>query len=92
VVLTNFGCLLIKKADSVSQRLLSDWTAEALLGLEQILSGIALLDVPRQPRPSSGQSHLRVFVTLSVLELFWMFTARLYGCRIWPNRCNLPSF
>ncbi|HTJ88694.1 MAG TPA: FUSC family protein [Acidocella sp.] len=84
--------LLKGKADSVSQRLLSDWTAEALLGLEQALSGIALLDVPRQPRPSPGRSHLRVpdllpcfvsalrvFVILGVLELLWMFTAWPYG-------------
>jgi uncharacterized membrane protein YccC len=83
--------LLKGKADTVSQRLLSDWTAEALLGLEQALNGIALLDVPRQSRPSPGRLHLRVpdllpcfvsglrvFVTLGALELLWMATA-------WPS-------
>ncbi len=79
--------LLKGRAETVAQRLLSDWSAEALLGLEQAVSGVALLDAPRQPRPSPGRLHLRVpdllpcfvsalrvLVTVGALELLWTFT------------------
>jgi hypothetical protein len=69
-------------ADTASQRLLSDWTAEAFLGLEYALNGQALLEVPRQSSPSPGRLHLRlpdllpcfvsalrVFVTFAAIEL-----------------------
>ena len=78
-------------ADTASQRLLSDWTAEALLGLEHALNGLALLEVPRQSRPSPGRLHvrmpdllpcfisaLRVFVTFAAIEFLWVLTA-------WPG-------
>ena len=84
--------LLKGRADTASQRLMRDWTAEALLGLEQALNGIALLEAPRQPRPSPGWVHLRVpdllpcfvsclrvFVTLAALELIWVLTDWPYG-------------
>ena len=77
--------LLKGTADTVSQRLLWDWSAEALLGLEQAVSGIALLDVPRQPRPSPGRQHLRVPDLLpcfvSGLRVFVTFVAIELLCR-----------
>ena len=83
--------LVAFSADTASQRLLSDWTAEALLGLEHALNGLALLEVPRQSSPSPGRLHvrvpdllpcfvsaLRVFVTFAAIELLWVLTA-------WPG-------
>ena len=90
--------LLMGRADTASQRLLSDWTAEALLGLEQALNGLALLAVPRQSRPSPGRLHLRVpdllpcfvsalrvFVTVAAIELLWALTA-------WPDGAQAIVF
>ena len=78
-------------AETASQRLLSDWTAEALLGLEHAANGLALLEAPRQLSPSPGRMHLqipdllpcfvsalRVFVTFSAIEFLWVLTA-------WPG-------
>jgi uncharacterized membrane protein YccC len=85
-------------AVTASQRLLSDWTAEALLGLEQALNGLALLVARRRAIPRRTHLHwtvpdrlpalvsaLRVFVTFVVIEFLWMLTA-------WPNGADALVF
>ena len=85
-------------AITASQRLLSDWTAEALLGLEQALNGLALLVAPRRAIPRQRHLHwsvpdclpalvsaLRVVVTFVVIEFLWMLTA-------WPNGADALVF
>ena len=77
--------------DTATQRLLSDWTVEALLGLEHAANGLALLEAPRQSSPRLGRWHLRipdllpcfisalrVFVTFAAIEFLWVLTA-------WPG-------
>ena len=85
-------------AVTASQRLLSDWTAEALLGLEQALNGLTLLVAPRRTIPRQRHlnwsvtdclpalvSALRVVVTFVVIEFLWMLTA-------WPNGADALVF
>jgi uncharacterized membrane protein YccC len=74
-----------------SLRLLADQTARALIGIRRALDGMLLLADPARSIPVSGSTRLhvpdllpslldgaRVFVTIGVVELFWIVTE-------WPN-------
>ena len=76
---------------SLSLQLLSDKTAEALLGLCRALDGVILLADParRMPRAAVGKrlvpdyfpariNAVRIFLTVIVVALFWIATG-------WPN-------
>ena len=84
--------LLALPAPTPSQRLLADQTAKLLAGIAQALDGLALLvEAPARPRtqrfavPPTIPDWLpalvnaaRAFITISVVEIFWVVTA-------WPT-------
>jgi uncharacterized membrane protein YccC len=83
--------LIALPADTPSVRLLADWTAEALIGIQRSLNGLALLVDPTKMVSRTGPSRLRVpdllpslvnaarvFLTFGAIELFWVVTK-------WPN-------
>ena len=83
--------LVALPAHTPSLRLLADWTAEALIGIQRSLNGLALLVDPAKVLPATGPSRLRVpdllpslvnaarvFLTFGVIELLWVTTK-------WPN-------
>jgi uncharacterized membrane protein YccC len=96
--LTGAAALAAFPAATASQRLLADWTAEALLGQEHVLNGLTLLVAPLQAVPRRGHSGwhipdclpalvsaLRVFVTFVVIAFLWVLTA-------WPNGMQAVVF
>jgi uncharacterized membrane protein YccC len=85
--------LIALPADTASQRLLTDKTAEVLMGILDVLNGLALLvgDPARSLPQRQGCFHLRVpdwlpalvnagrvSVTIGAVALFWIVTA-------WPS-------
>lgn len=85
-------------AGAPSLRLLADSAAEALLGLSRALNGLALLSDPERAIAGPGAARLRtpdwlpalinaarVFVTIGVVELFWIATA-------WPSGASAITF
>jgi uncharacterized membrane protein YccC len=91
--------LVALPAGTPSLRLLADHAAEALAGMSRALNGLALLvDDPARPVPRRGRIRLRVpdlapalvnagraFVTIGVVELFWIVTA-------WPSGAGAITF
>jgi len=90
--------LLTRPADSPSQRLLADQTAELLAGVAHVLDGLTLLVDAGQPLPGRRRFRLsvpdwlpglvnsgRAFVTIGAIELFWVLTA-------WPNGASAIVF
>jgi uncharacterized membrane protein YccC len=93
--------LVALPARTPSLRLLADQTAEVLAGISHALNGLALLiDDPARPAfyRSRGIRRLRIadwlpplvnagraFVTIGVVELFWIVTA-------WPNGAGAITF
>jgi uncharacterized membrane protein YccC len=83
--------LIAMPAATPSLRLLADQTAEALAGISHALDGLALLVDPARAVPWGRGARLRVpdwlpslvsaaraFVTIGVVELFWIISE-------WPN-------
>jgi uncharacterized membrane protein YccC len=83
--------LVALPADTPSLRLLADGTAEALIGISRALNGVVLLTASDQGVPQARVTQLRVpdwllalvnatrvFIVISVVELFWLATA-------WPS-------
>jgi uncharacterized membrane protein YccC len=91
--------LIALPAATPSLRLLSDQTAEVLVGVSHALNGLALLvDDPARPVPRRGGVRLRVpdllpslvnagraFITIGAVELFWIITE-------WPNGAGAITF
>ena len=91
--------LLALPAGTPSQRLLTEQTAKLLAGMVHVLDGLALLvDAPGRPVPGHSEFRLsvpdwlpalgnagRAFVTIGVVELFWVATA-------WPNGASAIVF
>jgi uncharacterized membrane protein YccC len=91
--------LLALRAGTPSLRLLADETAKLLGGILRVLDGLALLvDAPGQPFSAHRRIRLsvpdwlpalvnagRAFVTIGVVELFWIATA-------WPNGALAITF
>ena len=91
--------LVALPARTPSLRLLADQTAEALAGISQALSALALLvaDPTRAAAPSRGRrlripdwlpplvNAGRAFVVISAAELFWIVT-------VWPSGANAITF
>jgi uncharacterized membrane protein YccC len=91
--------LLALPAGKPSLRLLADETAKVLAGMIRLLDGLALLvDAPRQLAPGYQGFRLsvpdwlpalvnaaRAFITIGVVELFWVATA-------WPNGASAMLF
>jgi uncharacterized membrane protein YccC len=91
--------LLALPAGKPSLRLLADETAKVLAGMMRVLDGLALLvDAPRQLAPGYQGFRLsvpdwlpalvnaaRAFITIGVVELFWVATA-------WPNGASAMLF
>jgi uncharacterized membrane protein YccC len=91
VCATAVRALVMLPADTPSLRLLADGTAEALSGISRALSGLVLLTNPHQRAPQDRVvrfrvpdllpafvNAMRVFIVMSVVELFWIATA-------WPS-------
>jgi uncharacterized membrane protein YccC len=86
-------------ARTPSLRLLADRTAEALIGIQRALIGLALLlDDPARPVPRRGGTRrhvpdllpsflnaVRAFMTVGAVELFWIVTA-------WPSGASAVTF
>jgi uncharacterized membrane protein YccC len=83
--------LVALPADTPSLRLLADGTAEALIGISRALNGVVLLTASDQGVPQARVAQLRVpdwlpalvnatrvFIVISVAEVFWLATA-------WPS-------
>src|SRR5258705_12848247 len=83
--------LVALPADTPSLQLLADGTAEALIGISRALNGGVLLTASVQGAPQARVTQLpvpdwllalvnatRVFIVISVVELFWLATA-------WPS-------
>ncbi|MEH2566070.1 putative membrane protein YccC [Bradyrhizobium sp. AZCC 2289] len=83
--------LVALPADTPSLRLLADGTAEALIGISRALNAMMLLTASEQGVPQARVVQLRVpdwlpalvnatrvFIVISVVELFWLATA-------WPS-------
>jgi uncharacterized membrane protein YccC len=91
--------LLVLPTDKPSLRLLADETAKMLAGMTHVLDGLALLvDAPGKLSAGRQGFQLRVpdwlpalvnaaraFITLGVVELFWVVTA-------WPNGASAMLF
>ena len=92
--------LVARAADTPSHRLLADGAAEALLGMSRVLDGLMLLTKPLEavPRRNVARFHLpdllpalinaaRAFLTIAVVELFWIATAWPHGATavIWAS-------
>ena len=91
--------LLVLPTDKPSLRLLADETAKMLAGMMHLLDGLALLvDAPGKLSAGHQGFQLRVpdwlpalvnaaraFITLGVVELFWVVTA-------WPNGASAMLF
>jgi uncharacterized membrane protein YccC len=91
--------LLVLSAGTPSLRLLADETAKLLTGILHVLDGLALLvDAPGQPFSAHRRIQLsvpdwlpalinagRAFVTIGVVELFWISAA-------WPNGALAITF
>jgi uncharacterized membrane protein YccC len=91
--------LIALPADTPSLRLLADETAKLVVGMLQVLGGLALLvDAPDQPVPAARGFRLgepdwlpalinaaRTFIAISAVELFWVATA-------WPNGASAIVF
>jgi uncharacterized membrane protein YccC len=85
-------------ADTPSLRLLADSAAEALIGVRRALDGLLLLVEPARNVPGRRSAWfgvpdllpalvngLRAFVTIGMVELFWVVTA-------WPNGAQAIVF
>jgi uncharacterized membrane protein YccC len=83
--------LVTLQAATPSMRLLADGTAEALIGLSHALSGLMFLadssqavphvPIARRHMPDllpAAVNAMRIFMTIGVVELFWIVTA-------WPS-------
>jgi uncharacterized membrane protein YccC len=91
--------LMTLPADTPSLRLLADEAAKALVGIQRVLDGLALLvDAPHQPSPEARDFRLgepdwlpaltnaaRAFIAVTAVELFWVATA-------WPNGASAIIF
>lgn len=95
---TAVRALVALPANTPSLRLMADATASAFLGLALALDALALLADPTGPvpRPHSGRYRMpdplpawitaaRVFITIGVVELFWVVTA-------WPSGSLAVAF
>jgi len=90
--------LVALRGGSPSLQLLSDNTAEALLGICRALDGLILLADPARMMPKSGRykrlvpdllpaviNAVRVFLTIIAVALFWIATG-------WPNGATALTF
>jgi uncharacterized membrane protein YccC len=90
--------LIALRAETASLRLLADQTAEALVGISRALDALAILADPRHAarRSRTARSRTpdllpplvnagRIFVTIVVVELFWVATA-------WPSGALAITF
>jgi uncharacterized membrane protein YccC len=93
------GTLLGMPAGTPSLRLVADETIRVLVGLADVLDGLALLvAIPARPRSRAHRARLhvpdwlpalvnagRAFVTIGAVEVFWIMT-------VWPNGASAITF
>ena len=98
MILASVRALVKVRRSTPSLQLLSDHTAEALLGIRRALEGLVLLAFPHQLIPRSGDRRLfvpdlfpalinsaRVFFTIIAVALFWIATG-------WPSGATAVTF